>query len=172
MSASGWKRRRRDSSTEFTKWLNDEPRKRISSPVDRADEVLGVNVTDAASFIYRNKPQDVTMPDGATLIEGPLAGRKAIKLDNRASFEFPNVDAFSADKPFTVAGWIQAPKSEDSFVVVSQTDPESRFRGWALELNGRRPTLRVAALNRDLHDSQRNRRQINGRTVVSRRVHL
>jgi hypothetical protein len=128
--------------------LDDEPRRRISSPVDRADEVLGVNVAESATFVFKNRPYEIAMPDGATLVDGPFAGRKALQLAGRASFELPNVDSFSADKPFTIAAWIQVPKGDESFVIVSQTDPESRFRGWALELNSRRPTLRVAALNK------------------------
>ncbi|HYP08493.1 MAG TPA: DUF1549 domain-containing protein, partial [Bryobacteraceae bacterium] len=139
---------RNESGADFAKWLDDEPRRRIASPVDRADEVMALNVADEAAFSFKNQPFKVEMPMGATLIDGPLAGRKALALAGRASFEFPNVDSFSADKAFTIAAWIQVPKGEESYVIASQTDPESRFRGWALELNGRRPTLRVAALNK------------------------
>jgi hypothetical protein len=139
---------RRDSATEFTKWLNDEPRKKIASPVDRADEVLGVNVADTAAFVFKNKPLEVSLPEGVTLGAGPFPGRKALKFEGRAAMELPNIEAFTSDTPFTIAAWIQVPKGEDSYTIVSQTDPESRFRGWALELNSRRPTLRVSASNK------------------------
>src|SRR5690606_856801 len=46
---------------------------------------------------------------------------------------------------FTVAAWVYLPEGEDNFTVVSQTDPKSRGRGWALELNARIPMLRVTS---------------------------
>lgn len=109
---------------------------------------MGLNVAVAAAFTFKNWPYEVELPPGTSYIDGPFPGRKALQFEGRAPVELPNVDSFSADKPFTVAAWIKVPKGEESYVIASQTDPDSRFRGWALELNTRRPTLRVSALNR------------------------
>jgi hypothetical protein len=130
---------RQESAPEFEKALKDPERRRISGPVDRADELLAIY---AGKLVYKNKPVETALPEGITINDG------ALDFKGKASIELPNADVFSADQPFSVTARIRVPKGEEAYVIAGQSDPDSKSRGWALELNARRPTLRITLPNR------------------------
>ncbi|MBC8166829.1 MAG: DUF1553 domain-containing protein [Bryobacteraceae bacterium] len=132
------------SGTEFAKWLGEDDRPTIDGPADPADEILSVAVRESAGITFRNRLLDLALPEDVTLGEGHLPDRKALHFASEGSIELPNVELFEANRPFTISTWLKVPENKDaSSVVVSQTDPVSRFRGWALELNRGVPTLRI-----------------------------
>ena len=160
---------RADSAADFAKWLDEEARPKITGPSDPADEFFALNIHDSVAATFKNRPLDTKLPEGATLGEGHIPNRKALGFTGKASLEFPNIDLLAADRPFTLAAWVQVPKGEDPYVVVSQTDPASKFRGLALEIVGRRPTLRISSQpNRTLNL----RTGINDRLKPGSWVHL
>ena len=135
---------RSDSAADFAKWLDEEARPKIPGPVDPADEVFALSVHDLANATFKNRPLEIKLPDGTAIGEGHIKDRKALSFTGKASLELPNIDLFAADRPFTLSAWVLVPKGEDNYVIVSQTDPASKFRGWGLEIAGRRATLRIS----------------------------
>src|SRR4029453_5283424 len=90
----------------------------------------------------KGRRADVKLPEGVTIGAAHIPEREALHFTGKASLELPNVD-LRADQPFSVAVWFFLPKQEDSFFVGSQTDKESKGRGWSLELTRRTPTIRL-----------------------------
>jgi hypothetical protein len=160
---------REGSNQDFAKWLAEEARPRIPGPLDPADEVLSVSVGESASIKFKNQPLTMDLPAGVTLGEGLFDGRKALQFESKGALELPNVELFAVDRPFTISAWVRMPKGDDSLVVVSQNDPASKYRGWALELIGRRPTLRLTVQS---NKSLQFRTPMKDRLTVGKWYHL
>jgi hypothetical protein len=133
---------RAQAEIEFSKWLSEEGRPKMIGPTDPADEIAAVSAANGVDINFKNRPLDVTLPADITTGDGHLTGRKALYFKGKGSLELPNVELFEARRPFTIAAWVKIPKTNEDYVVVSQTDPASRYRGWALELNAGVPVLR------------------------------
>ena len=160
---------RTGSNEDFAKWLSEDARPKISGPLDPADEVVSVSVAESAGIKFKNRPLTMDLPAGVSLGEGYIEGRKALRFGEKSSLELPNVDLYAVDRPFTISAWVLMPKGDDSFVVVSQTDPASKYRGWALELVGRRPTLRLTTQS---NKTLQFRTQLKDRLTVGKWYHL
>jgi hypothetical protein len=136
---------RGSSRPEFEKWLEEKDRPEISGPLAPADELLAVTATsDGPAITLKNQRVYMTLPQGVSIGPGHTEGRQALHFKDKAFIELPSQDHFEADSPFAIAAWVYLPKGEDNFVVASQTDPRSKYRGWALELNARIPMLRIS----------------------------
>jgi len=137
---------REGSTIEFQQWLDDDDREKISSALEPADELLALSVKNKPELRLRNKSTDLPLLTAGLTGEGHIEGQKALHFCGRESVELPSLEYFEADRPFSVALWFQVPeevKGEVSYVLVSQTDPQSRYRGWALELSEGIPSLRL-----------------------------
>ena len=141
---------RLEAGVEFDKWLAGEDRPKIVGPVDPADEILAVAVPQGARINFKNRSIDFTLPAGVTIGDGHLASRKALHFAGKDSLELPTVELFEVNRPFTISAWVRIPPGKESYVVVSQIDPASRFRGWELDLNNGVPTLRITLLGRTI----------------------
>ncbi|MCW5982357.1 MAG: DUF1553 domain-containing protein [Bryobacteraceae bacterium] len=140
---------RESSRFEFDVWLNGEDRAKISSPLERADELLAFTVGDKRPRVqFRNQDFDFPGADQFTIDDGPLPGSKAVEFCGFDGVELPNADYFEADRPFSVAAWIRTPRKPDGSVIVGQTDPQSRGRGWMLEIGNGMPMLRLNLMPR------------------------
>ncbi|HBY59886.1 MAG TPA: hypothetical protein DEH78_08685, partial [Solibacterales bacterium] len=131
---------RKASLPDFGRWLDGDARKKLASPLEPADELLSLT---AAALTVRNQAKAIPEIDGLKVGEGYLAEAKALHFGDKSQFELENFAAFEATRPFSVSVWIYVPKKSDSYTIVSQLDPQSRGRGWALELNGRTPAFRL-----------------------------
>ena len=83
------------------------------------------------------------LPEGITAGEGATATTQALHFGANAKLELPNLDYFASDKPFSMAVWMYQPKREDNITIVSQSDPQDKGRGWALEVNSRQPSFKL-----------------------------
>ena len=137
---------RGQSKADFEQWL-EKDRPKISTPLEPADELAAVNFDRGEMrFAMRGKALETKLPEGVTLGDSHVSGRKALEFGPKAAIELANVDWIEADRPFSLAAWFRLPKGEDNFVVASQIDSRSKGRGWAFEINGRIPSLRLAGL--------------------------
>jgi hypothetical protein len=142
---------RESSDAEFRDWLDEESRPKISFALEPADELLALSVKEKPELRVRNKDADLAPLATGFVGEGHLEGHKAFHFCGKESVELPNLEYFEADRPFTVALWFYVPdasKSDSSYVLVSQTDSRSRYRGWSLELSDGLPSLRLTTQDR------------------------
>ncbi len=135
---------RKASKVEFEAWLGTEGRGKIHGPLDPADEVFSLSVPGEEPEIrLHNQSVPFDRADGLTIGEGHIPGWKALYFEDKGSLTFPNQAYFEADRPFAVSAWIYVPKGPETRVLVSQSDPDSKGRGWALELSRGIPSLRL-----------------------------
>ena len=127
---------RGQSTAEFEQWL-EKDRPRIATPLEPADELFAMT---ADGFTLRGKPIEVKLP------EGVKAGAEGVEFGVKSAVDLPNLDWLEAGRPFSLAVTFRMPVGEDNFTVVSQIDGSSKGRGWAFEINGRSPILRLAGL--------------------------
>jgi hypothetical protein len=133
---------RADSAPDFAKWLGEENRRKIPGPVDPADEALSLSGTD---IDFKNRPLQPKLSEGIEVIDGPVTGSLALRFASKSSIDLPNIEAIEISRPFTIAAWVYVPKGDEGATIVSQLDPASRNRGWSLELDARRPVLRLSS---------------------------
>ncbi|MBM3775120.1 MAG: DUF1553 domain-containing protein, partial [Acidobacteria bacterium] len=136
---------RDEAESEFARWLDGKDRPLASSPLEPADELLAVTVAeDGPRFLVKGRPAEVTLPGTVTIGESHLKGSAALHFSAKGFVELPSIDLIRADQPFSIAAWFYMPKEEDNFVVASQTDADSKGRGWMIEIVGRIPIFRLA----------------------------
>ena len=132
------------AEADFSAWLDGKSRTRVKTPLEPADELLAVTVSNGAPSVrVKGKPWEIMLPKGIALGDSHIAGRQGLHFSGESFLELPNVEEIRADQPFSVAIWFLLPKPEDSFIVASQTDPASKGRGWSFELTRRTPTIRL-----------------------------
>ena len=136
------RQRRATPDKHFEEWLRSDARSGLSGPVEAASQLLALSVDDEVKLLAQGQSQPIGLSQGVTLGEGPRPGTKALYFDAQASAKLPNIGHFASDNPFSIATWIYFPKGEDTFVVASQSDPESK-RGWVIEIGARVPILRL-----------------------------
>ncbi|MSO21788.1 MAG: DUF1553 domain-containing protein [Acidobacteria bacterium] len=138
---------RADGETDFGKWLDGQERVSVRSPLEPADELLALTVEGREpKLLVKGNPVAVTLPEGVTMGDAYIAGRKALLFSGKGFLALPSLDAISADRPFSIAVWFFLPAGEDTFVVASQSDPKSKGRGWSFELARRTPVFRLTGL--------------------------
>ncbi len=129
---------------DFVKWLDGKDRRSVSSPLEPADELLALTVEgDAPRLLVKNRPVPLSLREGVSVGKAHLEGRKALHFSGKGFLDLPNLDGITADRPFSLSVWFYLPFGEDSFVVASQTDPQSKGRGWTFEMTRRTPILRL-----------------------------
>ena len=135
------------AEAEFVKWLDGKDRASVRSPLEPADELLAVTVSGGTPrFAMKGSPAAVTLPETVTAGEGHIKGEQALRFSGKGFLELPNIDTVQAGQPFSLATWFYMPEGEDNFVVASQTDRNSKGRGWLFEISARIPILRLTGL--------------------------
>ncbi len=128
---------------KFSEWLDGKDRQKIRTPLEPADELVSVSAANGAPVLtIKGQQTELKLPDGITVGDAHLPESQGLHFTGKSYLELPNVD-MRADQPLSVALWFFLPKQEDSFIVASQTDRESKGRGWSLELTRRTPTVRL-----------------------------
>ena len=115
-------------AADFEQWM-EKDRAKISTPIEPADELFALGFDSGAK-----------LPVGVTLSDGVL------EFGPKGALDSPNLSWIEADRPFSLAVSFRMPAGEDNFTVASQMDPRSKGRGWAFEINGRIPSLRLTGL--------------------------
>ena len=131
---------RKDSETEFKAWLDEESRPKISAPLEPADELFTMTVADRPNFEIRNKGYRLPATQKPIVAAGK-DGRKAVMFRGKNAIELPGLEYFEADRAFSVAAWVFVPEKKGNYTIISQMDPASRRRGWALSVNNGLPSL-------------------------------
>ena len=127
----------------FEKWLRSRKRSSLSAPLAPASQLLTLAIDSEAKVLTSGKPQNIALGSGVTLGEGFKPGTRALRFGPESRIELPNTSYVSLNKPFSIATWIYVPKSEEGLIVASQTDQELKSRGWAVEIGGRLPIIRL-----------------------------
>ncbi len=130
---------------EFEKWLADGTYRELSSPLESESAPLRVSATH---LVQGGVAQDLALPEGVAVSEGPAANVKALEFGESAFLEVPS-SGIDRDKPFSLAFWVLHPKDAGSYVVASQTDPANKMRGWAVTLGGRQIVFKMTAAKED-----------------------
>jgi hypothetical protein len=134
---------RQGAASDFANWLDGKDRARIQTPLEPADELFALSLNPTNSqprWTLRNKPLDAALPASIQAKDG------ALEFTAKDAVELPGLDWIEADKPFSIAARFRLPLGEDNYSIVSQTDPRSKGRGWALEINNRIPMFRLTGL--------------------------
>ncbi len=135
---------RQGAAGDFAKWLGGESRRRVSEPVEPADELLSLTVAGGKPILnVKGRPADLTLPEGVTLGEAHIPGRQALHFNGKPVIELPPLENIEAGKPLAVSVWFRMPRGEDNFVLAAQTDAKSRGRGWIVDITARMPFLRL-----------------------------
>jgi len=84
------------------------------------------------------------LPEGLQLVDGAVAGTKAVAFTDKHVLEQPGSKAdLDIRKPFTIAAWVQLPKADTNFAVASKLEwvdkKEGIARGWLFDFESRRP---------------------------------
>ncbi|MDX1981580.1 MAG: DUF1553 domain-containing protein [Bryobacteraceae bacterium] len=122
---------RQNADPAFDAWLNSAARRQILTPLESSAEVMALD------------PATVAAKEGISIADSGIAGRKAVSFAKETHLELPNVAAFDADKPFSLAVRFFFPKREEGFVIASQSDPKEKGRGWVIEIGARVPQMRL-----------------------------
>lgn len=124
--------RRRERDPAFENWLRSPER------------AQGVEELDTARAVFKLDPPRTPAAPGVYLGESNAAGLDALHFHRTGRLELPNIAAIQADRPFSVAAYVLSPiGGEGRFVIASQSDPEDKNRGWAVEIGGRVPGMRI-----------------------------
>lgn len=123
---------RTKASGPFDAWLNSPQRRRVPAPLNPADEIFSLVVS-----------KEMTLSEGVELGPSTTPNRQALHFDEESYQELPNLEYFEPGKPFSIAVWFYMPDADDNFVIASQSDPDDKNRGWAIEIGARVPALRL-----------------------------
>ncbi len=115
----------------FEAWLRSPARRQPDFPFEPGHHLFNLNA-----------PQTPATP-GIYLGESDTPALPALHFTGQARLELPNIAAIRADRPFSVAAYVLAPPAEGRFVVASQSDPADKNRGWAIDVSGRVPGMRI-----------------------------
>lgn len=124
--------RRRERDAGFEAWLRSPERH------SRIPEL------DTAAALFALDPPRTAAAPGVYLGAAHVNGLDALHFVRQGRLELPNVEAIQSGRPFSVSAYVLAPKGgEGRFVIASQSDPEDKNRGWAVDINGRVPGMRI-----------------------------
>ena len=121
------------SQDHFNQWLKTDEYRSIQSPIGKESELLTISLGTKAEVTVGDDTQDIALHGGATIGDGPSPNVKGIRFLGESWAEVPSVDVDS-DKPFSISFWVDHPAKEDSFTVISQSDPKDTNRGWMMQL--------------------------------------
>ncbi len=134
---------RASADNAFEEWLQSAARRNLISAVDPGSQLLAISIPDDVRVATHDTKMSIELPKGLTLGPGVTEKTKALYFGKEASLELPHIEYFSADRPFSVSVWIYQPTGSDNFTVMSQSDPDDKFRGWSIEIGGRTPSLKL-----------------------------
>jgi hypothetical protein len=144
------------AGADLDHWLASRPV--IEDPLDRATEAASIGasgnqIVARLDGARRSLPATTSVESGP----GPDGQTRAIHFGENGALPLSSFNAIEADKPFSIATWIYLPAGEGSFVAASQfekkketkqdDDDEGKMQGWAIEINGRIPSLRLSSEN-------------------------
>ncbi|MEW5974268.1 MAG: DUF1553 domain-containing protein [Acidobacteriota bacterium] len=127
----------------FEKWLLSKYRFDSTGPVDESVLLAKLTLGSAVSLHHRGRTEPVALTEGLTLGDGPRPDMKALHFGAQAQVEILDFDDSGSDQGFSISAWVLSPWDGDDFVIASQTDPEDKGRGWALQLGRRVPQFRL-----------------------------
>ena len=126
---------------EFERWMGSGQHAGLSDPLG----ANGAALHASASHVARGDSKAALAPAEAVKVaEGPAANIDALEFTEQGWVELdaPGIDV---DKAFSLALWVRHPKDAGNYVVMSQTDPDDKLRGWSLTLGGRQIVFRMTA---------------------------
>lgn len=135
------KRTKKDG--KFEKWLHSPIRGNLVSPFGPGSQLVDLSIGERIRVTINDEAILIKLSEGLTLGPGTTENRKALVFGKDGSLELPNVDYFSADKPFSIAVWVYQPREAGGFTVVNQSDSKDQFRGWTLEIGARTPSFKL-----------------------------
>ena len=135
---------RDEAQPGFEAWVAN--RRLDAQPLDGLPETLSVTSIPAE------------LPNGVTAGEGPDKQVPALHFSEKSTYNLASHPEFQADKPFSIAAWVYLPGVEETITVASQItstkkgekaddddDSTTTSTGWAIEIGGRVPTLRLVS---------------------------
>ena len=122
------------AAAAFDEWLAEGTYRDISTPLERAAEILSLALEDAdrPAVLLGAKRRPIKMQLGATVEEG-AEGHTALMFGAESWAELPPLEIGTAT-PFSIALWLYQPEGDDGFTVAGQYDPEDGNRGWSMRL--------------------------------------
>ncbi len=129
----------------FEKWLAQGEYGGLQSPLATATVPLHVSHD---RIVHEGTDDPLKLPDGVSTVEGPAGNLQALAFEGEGFLEVPN-SGIDTDTPFSLAFWVRHPKDAGSYVVLSQTDPDNKMRGWQVTLGGREIIFRMTAADDD-----------------------
>jgi mono/diheme cytochrome c family protein len=136
-----------DITPEFESWLRKPAHRSVNKPF-LSSRILRLNTKQAASVSLRSGTAPVVLPANVTLADGPTDGEKSLHFGKEASVKLTTASYLDADKPFTVAFWVQIPKLNESFALASQiasskAGKETKEWGWSARItsNNSEPSM-------------------------------
>ena len=130
---------------DFEEWLAQGAYGDLQSPLATSDAPLQVSHD---RIVHDGSDAALELPEGVAAGEGPAENIQALEFDGLGFVEVPN-SGIGKDKPFSLAFWVRHPKDAGSYMVVSQTDPENKMRGWQVTLGGREIIFKMTAADGD-----------------------
>ena len=131
-----------DPGERFEKWLARGKYRNLHSPLQTAKPALQVSNSEIVS---NGKRSPLSLPDGVETADGPAENVDALHFRGDAFLELPS-SKIDTGKPFSIAFWIRHPKKAGRYVVVSQTDPDDKMRGWSIVLRGQEIIFRMTSV--------------------------
>jgi len=129
----------------FEEWLARGEYSGLQSPLATATVPMHVSHD---RIVHEGTDDPLGLPDGVSAVEGPAGNLQALEFEGDGFLEVPN-SGIDTDTPFSLAFWVRHPKDAGSYVVLSQTDPDNKMRGWQVTLGGREIIFRMTAANED-----------------------
>ena len=128
---------------KFEAWLASGEHRWLESPLERSLEVLALSLNHGIDVNLPDRKIEIDTPQGVSLGPGPGGDRNALRFTERAWSELPDTGYLDTARPFSLTVWLYSPKSDGSFGVASQSDPQDKGRGWSLSLRGRLPNFKM-----------------------------
>ncbi|MYB54567.1 MAG: DUF1553 domain-containing protein [Acidobacteriia bacterium] len=129
----------------FEEWLAQGGYGGLQNPLATAKVPLHVSHD---RIVHEGTNGPLALPDGVSAAEGPTGNLQALEFEGDGFLEVPN-SGIDTDTPFSLAFWVRHPEDAGSYIVLSQTDPDNKMRGWQVTLGGREIIFRMIAANED-----------------------
>ena len=120
------------SGDAFRQWLAARPNSAALAPLEDGAEIFAANLTALAQAT-----------SGVNMADSNVDGRGALHFQKSGGAEVTNAPKLDADKPFSLSVSFYFPKAEQSYTIVSHTNPKEKNRGWAVDVGARVPAMRL-----------------------------
>ncbi|HYI97576.1 MAG TPA: DUF1553 domain-containing protein [Bryobacteraceae bacterium] len=121
----------------FRKWLSEREARQVALPLDKADQVYGLDLSALQA------PAAKLPEDQFRIGDSDVAGRSAIHFLKTDGWQAPDVPRLDAEKPFSIGVRFLFPTTEQTYVIASHRNPKDKNRGWSLEVSARVAVLRL-----------------------------